>query len=319
MKNQFQASLYSFLVLLIISNSAIAQYAYYPQPHAYAFPPHYHYPPPPPVYGHPYYMPYRQPPVQQQAVTPSTTPHAPQVETREVQSDTDKPVLEKPVVETVRISAKKQRFIEMLLPHIEEENRKILATRQWLQNLLSKSDRHNSISSNDANKLSSLAKSYKVKINEKPDTALIANLLKHVDIIPASLTLAQAANETGWGTSRFAKEANNFFGIWTYDAQKGLKPKNRSEDKKHYVRKFNSAAESVSYYMQLLNSHPAYEELRNIRSNLRQENRSIQGTLLAEGLEKYSALGNQYIKLITQLIAQNQWAKLDTDHSRANT
>ena len=319
MKYQFQPSLYSFLMLLIISNSAIAQYAYYPQPRAYAFPPQYHYPPPPPMYGHPYYMPYRQPPVQKQAVTPATAAHATQVETREIPSDTHKPVLEKPAVETLGISAKKQRFIEMLLPHVEEENRKILATRQWLQNLLSKSDWHNSTSSNDAKKLSNLAKTYKVKIDEKPSAALITKLLKRVDIIPASLTLAQAANETGWGTSRFAKEANNYFGIWTYDAEKGLKPKNRSENKKHFVRKFDSTAESVSYYMQLLNSHPAYEELRNIRSRLRKENSSIQGALLAEGLEKYSALGNQYIKLITQLIAQNQWAKLDTDHSQANT
>ena len=156
-------------------------------------------------------------------------------------------------------------------------------------------------------------------MDSKSTTVVLDQLLKRVDIIPASLPLAQAANETGWGTSRFAKEANNYFGIWTYEAEQGLKPRNRESDKKHFVRKFTSPAASVKFYMNLLNTHPAYKELRNIRYSLRQERQKISGVKLAQGLEKYSAKGNEYIKLITLLITQNQWAQLDTDLQTASS
>ena len=300
--------LFSFLILVMISNTAVAQgYGYYPPSYGYGYPPQYHYPLPPPGYGYgyPYYPPLRSHPAQQQkpkvrAVKPKTTTKADKTASR-FKAET-----------VVSSSVKKQKFIELLLPHINRENKKILADRQWLEELSSNRESGIQLSQSDSVRLRSLAKAYKISTHDASTTMLTEQLLRRVDIIPASLTLAQAANETGWGSSRFAREANNYFGIWTYEADKGLKPKNREANKKHYVRIFSSPAESVTYYMKLLNTHPAYQELRNIRATLRRENNKISGTQLAQGLEKYSAKGSEYIKLITLLITQNQWAQLDT-------
>ena len=129
-------------------------------------------------------------------------------------------------------------------------------------------------------------------------------LLGKIDIIPSSLALAQAANESAWGQSRFAQEANNLFGIWTYDKDKGLVPRNREQGKKHLVRIFDDVGESVRYYMHTLNSHPAYAGLREIREDLRASGLAIDGHKLAVGLEKYTAKGQQYIDLIQGLIRQ---------------
>jgi len=306
-------NLFSFIFLLIISNTLAAQgYGYYPQSYGYAYPPQYHYPPPPPAYGYPYYPPFRSYPSQQAVVeTPrvsKTVKTEPKVITRQPKPEN-----------AASSSVEKQKFIELLLPHIENENNKILADRQWLEQLSLKIAVTDQLLQRDSKKLHALGKAYKVSIGNISTADLIDQLLWRIDIIPASLTLAQAANETGWGTSRFAREANNYFGIWTYEADKGLKPKHREADKKHYVRKFVSVAESVSFYMKLLNTHPAYRELRDIRSSLRQENKQVSGTRLAQGLEKYSAKGSEYIKLITLLITQNQWAQLDTDRQTASS
>ena len=141
--------------------------------------------------------------------------------------------------------------------------------------------------------------------------------MRKIDIIPASLALAQAANESAWGESRFAQEANNLFGIWTYDRAKGLKPKNRENGKTHLVRIFDDIGASVRYYMYNLNSHPAYRELRQIRQQLRASGRAINGYALAAGLEKYSSQGTTYIELIRDLIEQNEWALLDSENQQA--
>jgi len=309
-----------FFILLIMGSNAIAQgYGYYPPSYGYGFPPQYHYPAPPPAYGYPYYPPARfYPAPQQAAIPPATAPvkQTEQPETKPVTKKTSKNLKKKVSVSS---SNKKQKFIDLLMPYIDQENQRILADRQWLNELSFKVQSQYALSENDRTKLRLIGKAYKVSMDSKSTAETIDRLLRRVDIIPASLTLAQAANETGWGTSRFAKEANNYFGIWTYEADKGLKPKNRELDKKHYVRKFASPAASVTFYMKLLNTHPAYKELRIIRHSLRQKNRNISGIQLAQGLEKYSAKGNEYIKLITLLITQNQWAQLDTELQTASS
>jgi len=309
-----------FFILLIMGSKAFAQgYGYYPPSYGYAFPPQYHYPVPPPAYGYPYYPSARFYPAPQEAAIPPAAPPVKKTNKPEIQSVT-KRTGKKPKSEvTLSSSNKKQKFIDLLLPHIDRENQMILADRQWLKALSFKVQSQSALSVNDGKKLRLIGKAYKVSMDSKSTKEFIDQLLKRVDIIPASLTLAQAANETGWGTSRFAKEAHNYFGIWTYEADKGLKPKNRETDKKHYVRKFDSPAESVTFYMKLLNTHPAYKELRDIRSSLRRENSHISGIQLAQGLEKYSAKGNEYIKLITLLITQNQWAQLDTGLQTASS
>lgn len=205
----------------------------------------------------------------------------------------------------------KLEFIEKLLPVIQKQNTEILKRRNWLFAVFNDIENGLILSDEDQALLTRLQKSYRV--SESPLTSAKARneLLEKVDIIPASLTLAQAANESAWGRSRFAREANNLFGIWTYDESQGLKPKNREKGKKHFVRKFDSIEESISYYMQMLNSHPAYAEMRKIRAELRHTQQPIRGHALAAGLEKYSAKGDKYIVLIRQLITQNDWHTYD--------
>jgi len=212
---------------------------------------------------------------------------------------------------TKSLGDKKQVFINNLLPFIERENARIRQIRKQASDIIHDLDSRYSISEKSSLWLKQLGKKYRIKGDPTVDKQARGELLKKVDIIPASLTLAQAANESAWGKSRFATQANNLFGIWTYDEKKGLIPQNRDSTKKHLVRKFDDLGGSVRYYMHMLNSHPAYQKLREVRYQLRQNQQSPDGHALAVGLEKYSAKGDIYIKLIRDLIRQNQWARLD--------
>ena len=217
----------------------------------------------------------------------------------------------KPAVDNPTGSPDKQAFIQQLLPVIQQQNRRLLQQRQKLQQLFSRIDRQQSLSAKQQNWLKGMARRFRVKQNPLTSAKAREALLTKVDIIPPSLALAQAANESAWGTSRFASEANNLFGIWTYDASKGIAPKRRSSDKKHLVRKFDSYRDSIVYYMRMLNSHPAYQKLRALRRQARLQHQPIDGLTLASGLERYSARGEKYIESIRRLIRQNQWARLD--------
>jgi Bax protein len=217
----------------------------------------------------------------------------------------------------VRLSTDKQAFINTLLPYIEHENRRLLKLRQKVASLLDKLDANVAIKPSERQQINKLARLYRLNDDPFEHAQARAELLRKIDIIPVSLALAQAANESAWGQSRFALEANNLFGIWTYDEDKGLKPLNRQEGKTHLVRIFDDYGESVRYYMHTLNSHPAYTELRDIRQQLRASGQGIDGHKLAAGLEKYSAKGQVYIDLIRSLIRQNRWVQLDTANQRA--
>ena len=210
----------------------------------------------------------------------------------------------------------KQDFIETLLPHIDKENRRLSKLRRDVIGLFTRVDNGKN---NQAEilRLEKLAGQYRVDGDPSTSESARDELLRKIDIIPSSLALAQAANESAWGKSRFATEANNLFGIWTYDESKGLKPKNREQGKTHLVRIFADVGDSVRYYMHTLNSHPAYAPLREIRGQLRESRQVIDGHELASGLEKYSAKGQKYIDLIQRLIRQHEWARLDSDHQQA--
>jgi len=224
---------------------------------------------------------------------------------------------EKTVKSDSRLTGKKHEFITTLLPYIEKENRRLIALRKSVGAMLDKIERGTALSPSEQQQISRLANKYRVKGDPLVDVTAREEMLRKIDIIPSSLALAQAANESAWGESRFAQQANNLFGIWTYDQDKGLKPKRREEGKTHLVRIFDDFGESVRYYMYTLNSHPAYQELRQIRQQLRAADQVIEGQKLAAGLEKYSAKGQAYIDLINRLIEQNEWVLLDTDNQRA--
>ena len=309
------------LILMALYSAGAAAYQYaYPTPYGYYAPRGYYPAYAPPSY--PYYRyPARRPPVQT-----SQPGQAPAVETGSGRAGTA-PAAEPPQSEPGSqaetrdygsgLNAEKRVFIETLLPYIEDENRRLAKLRAQLAVVTGGLESGTAAGAEDQKLLARLARKYRVEGDPVKDAGARAELMRKIDIIPASLALAQAANESAWGESRFAREANNLFGIWTYDESRGLKPLRRDEGKKHLVRIFDDFGESVRYYMYTLNSHPAYSELRDIRRQLRQADSDIDGYQLAAGLEKYSAKGKAYIELIQGLIKQYEWALLDSGNQRA--
>jgi Bax protein len=319
------------LMTLCNGHAAAYQYGYY-SPDPYSAPRAYRNP-----YAHapyPYYPVYRyqaqsrpayayaRPPVQVPAINATRVIAAEQGTAKSPPVSVDVKTMtsekaEKSVKRDSLSTGKKQEFMTTLLPYIEKENRRLITLRKRVSAMFDKLETDQALSTSEQQQIGKLAKKYRVKDDPLVDLTAREELLRKIDIIPSSLALAQAANESAWGESRFAQQANNLFGIWTYDQDKGLKPKRREEGKTHLVRIFDDFGESVRYYMYTLNSHPAYQELRQIRQHLRASEQVIEGPKLAAGLEKYSAKGQAYIELIQSLIEQNEWALLDTDKQRA--
>ena len=126
-----------------------------------------------------------------------------------------------------------------------------------------------------------------------------------MDIIPASIALAQAAKESGWGTSRFALEGNAIFGQWTWNGQ-GIAPLNRDKSKNHKILKFPILRASVKAYKNNLNTHKSYIKFRKMRKELRNKNKKIIGLELTKALENYAETGSEYTKILEQIITQNR-------------
>src|SRR5690606_11880502 len=137
-------------------------------------------------------------------------------------------------------------------------------------------------------------------------------LLRRVDVLPSSLVLAQAANESAWGTSRFAVEGNNYFGQWCFTEGCGLVPDRRLSEASHEVKAFTSAGESVEAYFMNINTFGAYQGLRLMREELRRSGQIIDGLTLAEGLESYSERGEEYIEELQSMIQFNELLERDS-------
>ena len=131
-----------------------------------------------------------------------------------------------------------------------------------------------------------------------------------MDIIPTSLAIAQAAKETGWGTSRFAQEGNALFGQWTWSGE-GLKPKDAEEGKNHKVMKFNILQASVRAYQRNLNTHSTYKDFRKARAKLRDSNKPLDSMELSKYLNKYAETGNHYVEVLQKIIRQNKLQDFD--------
>ena len=181
---------------------------------------------------------------------------------------------------------RKEVFFNYLLPVIHRKNSEILELRELILN--------NALSELE---LMKLIKQYRI---EAPFST--TDILQAIDILPPSLVLAQAANESNWGRSRFAKKFNNYFGIWCFSQGCGVVPKNRDENATHEVASFQSLEDSVDYYMLNINRSYAYEKLRIIRQNNRNQMHAISGIALADGLNKYAFPGIKYIDSISLLI-----------------
>ena len=203
------------------------------------------------------------------------------------------------------VRQKKQAFFSFMLPLVREENKKITDHRNEILNLRNRLLSGAKLAGGDHQRLEWLFTHYKLKAPAQFNVADLEALLNRVDVVPASLVLAQAANESGWGTSRFATEANNYFGIWCFKAGCGVVPQHRSSGKNHEVARYNSAGHSVAAYMRNINTHRAYRDLRRIRAGQRDLQRHIAGRELAEGLRSYSERGEEYVREIQLMIRIN--------------
>jgi len=195
---------------------------------------------------------------------------------------------------------RKNLFIQIILPLVLEENNRIIIDRKKLFSILNK----NKNTKGEINWLNQKFKQYGV-LNKD-----LATLKIRMDIIPVSLAIAQAAKETGWGTSRFAIEGNALFGQWTWSGE-GIKPAGADTDATYKVMKFNVLKASVRAYQRNLNTHSSYKKFRFVRAQLRDDNKKLDSLKLAELLDNYAQTGTEYTKVLKQIIQQNQLKDFD--------
>jgi len=195
---------------------------------------------------------------------------------------------------------RKSLFIKIILPLVLEENNRIIIDRKKLFSILNK----NKNSKDEIKWLNQKFKQYGV-LNKD-----LATLKVRMDIIPVSLAIAQAAKETGWGTSRFAIEGNALFGQWTWSGE-GIKPAGADTDATYKVMKFNVLKASVRAYQRNLNTHSSYKKFRFVRAQLRDDNQKLDSLKLAEYLDNYAQTGTEYTKVLKQIIQQNQLKDFD--------
>lgn len=209
------------------------------------------------------------------------------------------------------LNSNKKEFVKTVLPIIINENQKIIVTREFLNDLKKKLQTFKTINNNEISKLNKIAKKFNIKYSNKHKLDLIEEILANVDIIPNSIALAQAAIESGWGKSRFAKEYNALFGEYTYDQNKGVVPLEREHGDKHLIKSFTSYNNSVSSYFKNINSHNAYKEFRDVRNIMRSKNNFSNISLLLNKLNSY-AEDNNYVSNLHLVIEKNNFNKFDS-------
>lgn len=203
------------------------------------------------------------------------------------------------------IDEKKRAFFQYLRPAVEYHNQLILRERSLLQAIRQKMMAGEPLTKLHKRKLEQLARKYKLD-TVPSDVEGISRLMRRVDIVPVELVLAQAANESAWGTSRFATEGFNFFGMWCFKRGCGFVPSARQSGAIHEVAKFRDLSHAVSAYLQNINSHYAYSELRAIRASLRRNQQPVAAERLVDGLMSYSERGQDYIDELLQMIRINK-------------
>ena len=195
---------------------------------------------------------------------------------------------------------RKELFIQIILPLVIDENNKIKIDRKKLFLILNK--RNNS--KTEKKWLQSKFKLYGVKNRD------LLTLKVRMDEIPTSLAIAQAAKETGWGTSRFALEGNALFGQWTWGGE-GIKPAGADDNSTHKVMKFKILQASVKAYHRNLNTHSSYREFRRVRAELRQDEKELDSMVLSQHLDKYAETGKDYVRILQTIIRQNKLRDFD--------
>ncbi|MDQ8205342.1 glucosaminidase domain-containing protein [Pelagicoccus sp. SDUM812003] len=203
------------------------------------------------------------------------------------------------------VRARKQAFFDFLEPFVAEANREILQERAEVLKLQQYFERHQKLSGSRLEALNDYLERYKLEPVETASKRTFERLLLRVDTIPVSLALAQAAIESGWGTSRFARQGNNLFGMWCYDPGCGIVPKRRPAGRTYEVAAYESPRQSFYAYLTNLNTNDSYAALREIRAAFRDASREPSGHDLAEGLVRYSQERWEYVGKVRRMISQN--------------
>ncbi|HVN31785.1 MAG TPA: glucosaminidase domain-containing protein [Thermoanaerobaculaceae bacterium] len=216
------------------------------------------------------------------------------------------------------VADKKRLFFRLIAPIVLRINELIAADRARAKVITEKLLIGEGVTPEDQAWLTELAVQYKVigSPDDRLDSDQYPELLLRVDIVPASLSLAQAASESGWGTSRFAAEGNSLFGQWSWG--KGLKPTEQRAEEigDHRVAAFGSTGEAAYAYARNLNTQDAYRDFRLRRSELRRRNLLVSGEVLVETLIRYSERGQAYVEDIKRIIRQNRLADTDDAYLR---
>jgi len=214
------------------------------------------------------------------------------------------------------VKEKKEAFFKTLNPIVGEENTHILALKHTLESL--QNIPFQQLTTQQKSWLNDLAKAYRVD-SEVDSEIFFPHLFTKVDVIPSSLALAQAALESGWGSSRFSKQGNNLFGQWCFSVGCGMVPLSRDAGKAHEVATFTSVNHAVRSYLNNLNTNTSYIELRKKRALLRKEGKEVTGVSLAKTLNKYSEEGEVYVTKISKFIKQNNLQRFNTEFNKPLT
>jgi Bax protein len=213
------------------------------------------------------------------------------------------------------VAEMKQAFYEFLQPVVAYENERIRAQRRELAELREVLAAGEELGWLQRRRLRALAEEYELEWNRKESAAIVDRLWRRVDVIPAELALVQAAKESGWGRSRVAVDYSNLFGHWCYEPGCGVVPERRAANARHELASFDSVEESVRRYMNNLNTHERYRELRRLRAERRRAERQVTGPALAPGLLGYSERGEPYVREVLSMMQQNRDLLLDTTTS----
>jgi uncharacterized FlgJ-related protein len=218
-------------------------------------------------------------------------------------------------VQKIPVEVKKELFYRALVPLVLYANELILKERQELMAISEILHKGKTLNSEELSHLQSIGQKYGLQEVDDPKERVV-QLLERVDIIPPSLALGQTAYESGYGTSRFAVEGNALFGQWTYSGD-GMKPQQQRKSKGDYgVAAYKWPFDSVRSYMYNLNTHSAYQELRDRRATLRKQGKEPTGLALAETLTRYSEKGGEYIKTLKSIITVNNLEVTDNAYLR---
>ena len=207
---------------------------------------------------------------------------------------------------TINIQEKKRQFFNFMRPFITAESNIVISEREFVKEMQVKFNSEEKLSAYETKKLEEMAVRYRIKQQDISKSKAYKDLLLHVDIIPTELALTQAALESAWGTSYFARKVNNIYGQWCFTPGCGIVPKRRPADESHELAIFEDVSHSVKFYMQYLNSHPLFSKLRKARLKNRKNNIEPNAYDMAGGLSAYSARGKDYISELRSMIVSNK-------------